>query len=61
MLIIVHRILIGTAIAFGGFFTVWLIGQYRRTGEVEQLVLAILTGGITVLIAYYLKNLRRFV
>lgn len=61
MLIVAHRILIGTAIAFGSFFTVWLISKYYGSGDLEALVLAAITALITALLAYYLKNLRRFV
>ncbi len=61
MLIIAHRILIGTAIAFGVFFTAWQAFRYRQTGLLEHLVIAVVTALITVAMGYYLKNLKRFV
>ncbi|MBI4609957.1 MAG: hypothetical protein HY726_13230 [Candidatus Rokubacteria bacterium] len=60
-LIVAHRILIGTAIVFGIFFTAWAVVRYARTGEGGQLVIAGLTALITLGLAYYLKNLKRFV
>lgn len=61
LIIIAHRILIGAAILFGIFFTVWQAVKYRQTGQTEHLVIAVVTAVITVAMAYYLKNLRRFV
>lgn len=61
MVIIAHRILIGTGVAFGVFFTLWELVKYRETGAVENLVVALVAAGITAAMAYYLKNLRRFV
>ncbi|MGH7321251.1 MAG: hypothetical protein ACRELA_16710 [Candidatus Rokuibacteriota bacterium] len=55
------RILIGTAIAFGVFFTISELVAYRRTGRLEDLVIAIVATAITVAMGYYLKNLKRFV
>ena len=61
LIIIAHRILIGTAICFGVFYTVWEVLAYRESGEVIHLAIAAITAVITVAMAYYLKNLRRFV
>ena len=61
LIIIAHRILIGTAICFGVFYTVWEALAYRETGELSHLAIAVITAVITVAMAYYLKNLRRFV
>ena len=61
LIIIAHRILIGTAICFGVFYTVWEALAYRDTHEMIHLVIAVITAVITVAMAYYLKNLRRFV
>jgi hypothetical protein len=61
LIIIAHRILIGTAICFGVFYTVWEALAYRRTGEVSHLVIAVISALVTLAMAYYLKNLRRFV
>ena len=60
-LIVAHRILIGTAIAFGLFFTTWGVVRFARTGQGVQLLIAALTAVITLCLAYYLKNLKRFV
>jgi len=60
-LIVAHRILIGTAIAFGLFFTAWAVVRYARTGPGVQLVIAAVTAVITLGLGYYLKNLKRFV
>jgi hypothetical protein len=35
--------------------------RYRQNGELRDLVVAILAALITAAMAYYLKNLRRFV
>jgi hypothetical protein len=61
LIIIAHRILIGTAICFGVFYTGWEALAYRDTHETIHLVIAVITAVITVAMAYYLKNLRRFV
>ena len=61
LIIIAHRILIGTAIVFGIFFTIWELSAYRQSGELGQLVIGLLTAVITVGMAYYLKHLKRFV
>lgn len=61
MLIIAHRILIGSAIAFGAFYAVWELVAFRRTHELTHLVIAGVAAVITALMGYYLKNLRRFV
>ena len=61
LIIIAHRILIGTAICFGVFYTVWEALAYRETRETSHLAIAGITAVITLAMAYYLKNLRRFV
>jgi hypothetical protein len=61
LIIIAHRILIGTAICFGIFYTVWEGLAYRRTHDATHLIIAVLSAVITLAMAYYLKNLRRFV
>jgi len=60
-LIVAHRILIGTAIAFGLFFTGWELVRYARTGQAGQLLTAAVAAVVTLGLGYYLKNLRRFV
>jgi hypothetical protein len=61
LILIAHRVLIGAAILFGVFFTGWEAAQYRHTGHLENLVIAVVTALITLAMAYYLKNLKRFV
>ena len=61
LIIIAHRILIGTAICFGIFYTVWEALAYRASGEMLHLVIAALSAVITLALGYYLKNLRRVV
>lgn len=61
MLIIAHRILIGAAILFGLFYTVWEFVAYRRTHEITHLVTALIAAVVTAAMGYYLKNLKRFV
>lgn len=61
LLIIFHRILIGTAIVFGAGFTVWEVLAYRRTGALENLLIGLGAAVVVVALGYYLKNLKRFV
>jgi hypothetical protein len=61
LIIIAHRILIGTAICFGVFYTTWEVLAYRRSHEAIHLLIALISAVITLAMAYYLKNLRRFV
>ena len=60
LIIIAHRLLIGTAVCFGVFYTVWEALAYRETAEVSHLVIAVISAVITLAMGYYLKNLRRF-
>ena len=61
LIIIAHRILIGTAVCFGVFYTAWEALAYRETREASHLAIAAISIVITLGLAYYLKNLRRFV
>ncbi len=61
LLILFHRILIGTAIVFGLGFAIWEFLAYRQTGAVENLLIGVGAAVISGFLAYYLKNLRRFV
>jgi divalent metal cation (Fe/Co/Zn/Cd) transporter len=61
LIIIAHRILIGTAICFGIFYTTWEVLAYRRTHEPIHLLIALISAVVTLAMAYYLKNLRRFI
>jgi hypothetical protein len=60
LIIIAHRILIGAAIVFGVFFTLWEVMRYRQHGAARDLVVAVIATVITAAMGYYLKNLRRF-
>jgi hypothetical protein len=60
-IIVAHRILIGAAILFGAFFTGWQLVKYRQTASLEHLIVGLVSAVITVGLAYYLKNLRRYV
>ena len=59
-MIIFHRFLIGTAILFCAGFAWWSQAAYRESGSAVQLALAIVFGVAALALAYYLKNLRRF-
>ena len=59
-MIIFHRFLIGTAIIFCAGFAWWSQSAYRASGRPLQLTLAIIFGIAALALAYYLKNLRRF-
>ena len=59
-MIIFHRFLIGTAILFCAGFAWWSLAAYRVSGNTVQLSMAIAFGVATIALAYYLKNLRRF-
>jgi hypothetical protein len=61
LIILAHRLLIGTAVCFGVFYTAWEALTYRETGDARHLVIAVVAAVITLGMAYYLKNLRRFV
>lgn len=58
-MIIFHRVLIGTSILFFGGFGIWAI-LGARGGDVLLGVLGVASLVITALLAYYLKNLQRF-
>ena len=56
-----HRVLIATAIAFCAGMTLWALSTWRN-GEAGGGALALAVGFAIagVLLAYYLRNLRRF-
>ena len=60
IMIIFHRFLIGTAIVFCAGFAWWSQAAYRASGSTLQLALAIVFAVAALALAYYLKNLRRF-
>jgi hypothetical protein len=55
-----HRFLIGTAIVFCAVFSVWAIVAFRAEGGTLPLVLGVTFALAAAGLAYYLKNLRRF-
>jgi adenosyl cobinamide kinase/adenosyl cobinamide phosphate guanylyltransferase len=61
LILIAHRILIGAAVGFGVFYTVWEARTYRQTADPVHLLIALVAGVVTLALAYYLKNLKRFV
>lgn len=61
LLILFHRILIGTAIVFGIGFAAWEFLNYRQTGALSDLLIGVGSAVAAALFAYYLKNLKRFV
>jgi type III secretory pathway component EscS len=61
LILIAHRILIGAGVLAGIFFTIWQAVKYRQTSQLEHLIVGIVAAIVTLAMAYYLKNLRRFV
>lgn len=55
-----HRFLIGTAILFCAGFAAWSFRGFARTGELSLLVLGVGFAIGVAALAWYLKNLRRF-
>jgi hypothetical protein len=61
LILIAHRILIGAAVCFGIFYTVWEYRAYRESGELPHAFIAVVAAVLTLALAYYLKNLKRYV
>jgi hypothetical protein len=55
-----HRVLISTAILFCAGFALWALGHYLAEPAVGMAALAGVFGLLTVALAYYLWNLKRF-
>lgn len=55
-----HRLLIGTAILFCAGFAAWALRAYGETRSSGSLVIGVVFALAAVALAYYLKNLRRF-
>lgn len=55
-----HRFLIGTAILFCAVFSWWSFEESRVTGAWSLKLLALAFALAVVALAYYLKNLQRF-
>jgi hypothetical protein len=61
MLLVFHRILVSTAIAFCGVMVWFEVTRWRKEGSAAALVVGALCVAVAVALAWYLKNLRRFV
>ncbi len=59
-MILFHRFLIGTAILFSGGFAVWSFISFQQRGGALLLLLGVFFAAATLGLAYYLKNLNRF-
>ena len=59
-MIIFHRVLIGTAICFCLGFASWAFAGYLTAHGVGMLALSGSFTAAALLLAYYLKNLQRF-
>ena len=55
-----HRALIATAIVFCAVLSGWALVAWNRHGAMVNLVLGVFFALATVGLAYYLKNLKRF-
>ena len=55
-----HRLLISTAIVFCAFFALWSGWDYRQSGSIGMLAMAVTFVAATVALTYYLRNLKRF-
>ena len=55
-----HRLLITTAIVFCAGFALWSVWDFRQTGSVGDLAVALTFGAATVALIYYLRHLKRF-
>ncbi len=55
-----HKLLIGTAIVFCGGFALWAGWQYRVSGSLGALAVALTFVAATVALSYYLRHLKRF-
>lgn len=59
-MIIFHRVLIASAIAFSGTFAIWALLVYLQDGAAPYQFLAAGFGVASLALCYYLANLRRF-
>ncbi len=59
-MILFHRFLIGTAILFSAGFAGWAFLAFRARGGVLLLAVSVFFLVATLMLSYYLKNLKRF-
>jgi len=59
-MIIFHRILIGTFVAFSAGFAVWSLLLFRSSGGALPLLLGLGSVVVAAGFVYYLKHLHRF-
>ncbi len=55
-----HKLLISTAIAFCALMSFWAGWRWRADGGAGTLALSATFGVLTLALAYYLRNLKRF-
>ena len=55
-----HKLLIATAIGFCAFMAAWAGWRWRAEGGAGTLALSATFAVLTVALAYYLRNLKRF-
>jgi hypothetical protein len=59
-MIIFHRFLITAGILFCASYAGWALSAYRTSRSTTQLVLGVVFIILAAALAYYLKNLRKF-
>ena len=55
-----HRVLISTAIVFCGGFALWALGHYLASKSPGMMALTVIFTVLAAALAYYLRNLKRF-
>jgi hypothetical protein len=55
-----HRVLISSAIVFCGGFALWSVWDFRQSGSIGALAVALAFAVATVALTYYLRHLKRF-
>jgi hypothetical protein len=59
-MIVFHRVLIGSAIAFFAVLTLWALAGFRSGGDLGLLVLGLVSALAAAGLSYYLRHLHRF-
>jgi hypothetical protein len=60
-LLVLHRVLVATAIAFCAYFVWQQVGTWKADGSVRALWIALATALVAAALCWYLANLKRFV